>query len=78
MLKGAPVLGQKPVDSIEDLTAPVDVIDIFRNSTVAFDITRKAITLKDKLGLKADPECSSECVTTRLRLSPKRQGFASS
>lgn len=53
MLKGAPVLGQKPVDSIEDLTAPVDVIDIFRNSTVALDITRKAITLKDKLGLKA-------------------------
>ena len=52
MLKGAPVLGQKPVDSIEDLTAPVDVIDIFRNSTVALDITRKAITLKDKLGLK--------------------------
>ena len=52
MLKGAPVLGQTPVDSIQNLAAPVDVIDIFRNSTVALDLTREAISLKDKLGLK--------------------------
>ena len=77
MLKGAPVLGQKPVDSIEDLTAPVDVIDIFRHSTVALDITRKAITLKDKLGLKVI-WMQLGVRNDEAAASPKRQGFASS
>lgn len=52
MLKRVPLLGQTPVDSIHELAAPVDVIDIFRNSEVAREITREAIGLKDRLGLK--------------------------
>lgn len=51
-LAGQQVLGQTVVASIQELTAPVDVIDIFRNATVALDITREAISLKDKLRLK--------------------------
>ena len=51
-LAGQQVLGQTVVAGMQDLAAPVDVIDIFRNSTVALDITREAIGLKDKLGLK--------------------------
>ena len=34
------------------MPAPVDVIDIFRNSEAALEVTREAIALKDKLGLK--------------------------
>ncbi len=51
-LAGQQLLGQTAVASMQDLAAPVEVIDIFRNSTVALDITREAIALKDKLGLK--------------------------
>ena len=34
------------------MPAPVDVIDIFRASDAALAVTREAIALKDKLGLK--------------------------
>lgn len=52
-LAGQQLLGQTAVASIDDLVAPVDVIDIFRNADVALEITKRAIELKDKLGLKA-------------------------
>lgn len=51
-LAGQQLLGQTVVATMQELAAPVEVIDIFRNSTVALDITREAIALKDKLGLK--------------------------
>jgi predicted CoA-binding protein len=50
---GATILGQTVYPSLADVPAPVDVVDIFRNSTVALEITREAIALKDKLGIKA-------------------------
>ena len=31
---------------------PVDIVDIFRNSAAALEVTREAIRLKDKLGIK--------------------------
>ena len=34
------------------MPAPVDIIDIFRASDAALAVTREAIALKDKLGLK--------------------------
>jgi hypothetical protein len=46
------LLGQQVYGALADLPAPVDVIDIFRNSEVALPVTREAIALKDKLGLK--------------------------
>lgn len=49
---GQAILGQTVVGTIQDLAAPVDVIDIFRNSEAALAITREAIALKDELGLK--------------------------
>jgi uncharacterized protein len=46
------LLGQRVVGSLADLVAPVDMIDIFRNSDAALEITEQAIALKDTLGLK--------------------------
>lgn len=51
-LAGQQILGQDVYATIAELPAPVDVVDIFRNSEVALGVTREAITLKDKLGLK--------------------------
>lgn len=49
---GKEILGQKVYASLADVPAPVDVVDIFRASEAALDVTREAIRLKDKLGLK--------------------------
>lgn len=51
-LAGQTLLGQEVYASLADVPAPVDVIDIFRNAEAALGITREAIALKDKLGLK--------------------------
>ncbi len=51
-LAGQTLLGQTAVASIDDLVAPVDAIDIFRNAEAAMELTRRAIALKDKLALK--------------------------
>jgi uncharacterized protein len=48
---GHALLEQDFVASLDDIMEPVDVVDIFRNSTAAHDITRQAIALKDKLGI---------------------------
>ena len=50
---GETILDQKVYAKLEDVPEPVDVIDVFRNSQAALDITRSAIALKDKLGIKA-------------------------
>ena len=50
-LAGQTILDQPVLESLDQLQAPVDMIDIFRNSEAALDITRHAISLKDKLGL---------------------------
>lgn len=49
---GEEILGQKVYAALEDVTEPVDVVDVFRNSAAALEITRSAIRLKDKLGVK--------------------------
>lgn len=49
---GGEILGQKVFARLADLEGPVDVVEIFRNSTAALGITREAIELKDKLRLK--------------------------
>jgi hypothetical protein len=46
------ILGQTVYATLADVPGPVDVIDIFRNAQAALPITREAIALKDKLGLK--------------------------
>ena len=49
---GQQLLGQTFYATLADVPAPVDVVDIFRNSEAALEVTREAIRLKDKLGLK--------------------------
>ena len=51
-LAGREILGQKVFASLVDLEAPIDIVDIFRNSAAALEVTREAIALKDKLGIK--------------------------
>ncbi len=46
------ILGQKAYASVSDLPAPVDMVDIFRNSQAAGPITDEIITNKDRLGVK--------------------------
>jgi uncharacterized protein len=46
------ILGQRVAGSLAELTGPIDMIDIFRNSEAALEVTREAVGLKDKLGLK--------------------------
>lgn len=49
---GGEILGQRVYANLSQLDAPVDVVDIFRNSAAALDITKEAIALKDRLDLK--------------------------
>jgi len=50
-LAGQDILGQKVHETLGEVPAPVDMVDIFRNSEAALEVTREAIALKDKLGL---------------------------
>jgi predicted CoA-binding protein len=52
-IAGKEILGQTVVGRLGDLTGQVDVIDIFRNSEAALEITREAVAMKERLGLKA-------------------------
>lgn len=51
-LVGSDILGQKVVAALADLVAPIDMLDIFRNSAAALEATREAIILKERLGLR--------------------------
>ena len=51
-LAGQTILGQPVYAALADVPAPVDVVDIFRNSDAALDVAREAIAHKDRLGLK--------------------------
>ena len=49
---GKEILGQRVYASLEEVPPPVDIVDIFRSSDAALEVTREAIRLKDKLGVK--------------------------
>lgn len=51
-LAGQDLLGRKTYARLADVPAPVDAVDIFRNSEATLGITREAIALKDALGIK--------------------------
>ncbi len=51
-LAGKEIAGQRVYASLAEVPAPVDMVDIFRNSEAALEVTREAIALKDQLGLK--------------------------
>jgi uncharacterized protein len=49
---GQEILGRKVVGALADIATCVDMVDIFRNSAAALEITRECVRLKDRLGLK--------------------------
>ncbi|HZT48636.1 MAG TPA: CoA-binding protein [Hyphomicrobiaceae bacterium] len=51
-LAGKEILGQRVYASLAEVPPPVDIVDIFRGSEAALEITREAIRLKDALGIK--------------------------
>jgi uncharacterized protein len=51
-LVGKEILGQRVYASLAEVPAPVDIVDIFRNSAAALEVVREAIRLKDELGIK--------------------------
>jgi predicted CoA-binding protein len=51
-LAGQEILGQPVFAALADVPPPVDIVDIFRSSAAALEITREAIRLKDELGIK--------------------------
>jgi uncharacterized protein len=52
-LAGQEILGKRVYAALADLPGPIDMVDIFRNSTAALEVVREAIVLKDRLGIKA-------------------------
>ena len=50
-LVGQEIQGRKVYASLAEVSGPVDIVDIFRNSAAALEIVREAIALKDKLGI---------------------------
>ena len=51
-LTGQKILDQEVVATLADLSGPIEMVDIFRNSDAALEVVQEAIALKDKLGLK--------------------------
>ena len=51
-LAGQQILGQPVVATLAEAAGPVEIVDIFRNSEAALEVTREAIRLKDQLGIK--------------------------
>jgi uncharacterized protein len=52
-LAGQELLGQKVYATLADVPGPIDVVDIFRNSEAALEVTRAAIAERQRLKLKA-------------------------
>jgi hypothetical protein len=51
-LAGQEIQGQRVHASLADVPPPVDIVDIFRNAAAALEVTKEAIALKDRLGIK--------------------------
>lgn len=51
-LAGQDILSRRVFATLADVPAPVDVVDIFRNSADALGVVIDAISLKDRLGIK--------------------------
>lgn len=51
-MAGKEILGQRVYASLKNVPAPVDMVDIFRESKYASDIARETVAEKDRLGVK--------------------------
>ncbi len=52
-LAGGEIQGQKVFASLAELSEPVSVVDVFRNSEAALGIVREALALRERLGIRA-------------------------
>jgi len=79
-LAGKKIAGQTVYAALADVPVPVDMVDIFRNSEAALEVTREAIRLKDRLGLKTvwmqlsvrNDEAAAEAEAAGLRVVMNR------
>jgi predicted CoA-binding protein len=79
-LAGKEIAGQAVCATLADVPAPVDMVDIFRNSDAALEVTRDAIRLKDRLGIKTvwmqlsvrNEEAAAEAEAAGLRVVMNR------
>lgn len=79
-LAGKEILGQKVYATLADVPAPVDMVDIFRNSEAALEVTREAIREKDRLDVKVvwmqlsvrNEEAAAEAEAAGLRVVMNR------
>ncbi|MEZ5844430.1 MAG: CoA-binding protein [Hyphomicrobiaceae bacterium] len=79
-LAGQEILGRPVYARLGDVPAPVDMVDIFRNSEAALEITREAIGLKDELGVSViwmqlgvrNDEAAAEAEAAGLRVIMNR------
>ena len=51
-LAGQEILSRPVFAHLDVVPAPVDMVDVFRNSEAALEVVRDAIRLKDRLGIK--------------------------
>jgi predicted CoA-binding protein len=51
-LAGKEILGERVYATLAEVPPPVRIVDIFRNSEAALEVTREAIALKDALGIR--------------------------
>jgi len=51
-MAGKEILGQKVYASLKEVPAPVEMVDIFRESKYAPEIARETVAEKDRLGVK--------------------------
>ncbi|MBS0242110.1 MAG: CoA-binding protein [Proteobacteria bacterium] len=51
-LAGQTIAGAPVYAGLADVPAPIDMVDIFRNSEAALEITREAIREKERLGIR--------------------------
>lgn len=51
-LAGGEIHGRRVYATLDEVPAPVDVVDIFRNSADALGVVREAIRLRDTLAIK--------------------------
>jgi predicted CoA-binding protein len=51
-LAGQTILGQPVFAALAEVPPPVDIVDIFRSSAAALEVTREAIRRKDELGIE--------------------------
>jgi uncharacterized protein len=51
-LAGQTILGQKVYGSLAEVPPPVHIVDIFRNSEAALEVTREALARKEELGVR--------------------------